>query len=159
MILTIAHIGNRGSRGGDKAHFEALIRLYLDRVSAWHTVQSEMFSTEADFLSWMGRPGGKAGRVPVFPVLLDSRGRGLSSREFAGWLEARRDQGVQHVVFAIGPADGWSVAGLEQVTSRGGLLLSLGPMTMAHELARLVLAEQIYRACTILAGHPYHTGH
>jgi 23S rRNA (pseudouridine1915-N3)-methyltransferase len=97
--------------------------------------------------------------VPIFPVLLDSRGKGPSSREFAAWLGARRDQGVQHIVFAIGPADGWSAAALELVTQRSGILLSLGPMTMAHELARLVLAEQIYRACTILAGHPYHTGH
>lgn len=159
MILTIAHIGNRASRSGDKAHFEALVRLYLDRISAWHTVQSEAFSTEIDFLSWMGRPGGKAGRVPVFPVLLDGYGKGLSSKEFAEWLGARRDQGVRHMIFAIGPADGWSAAALELVTQRGGMLLSLGPMTMAHELARLVLAEQIYRACTILAGHPYHTGH
>ncbi len=158
MILTIAHFGNRASRSGDKARFEELVRLYFDRISAWHTIQSEVFSTETDFLSWMERQR-RAGRVPIFPVLLESRGKGLSSREFAAWLGARRDQGVQHIVFAIGPADGWSAAALELVTQRGGMLLSLGPMTMAHELARLVLAEQIYRACTILAGHPYHTGH
>jgi 23S rRNA (pseudouridine1915-N3)-methyltransferase len=88
-------------------------------------------------------------------VLLDSRGRLMTSEDLAAWLGARRDQGTQHLVFAVGPADGWSEAARE----RAQLLLSLGPMTLAHALARLVMAEQIYRAFTILAGHPYHGGH
>ena len=88
-------------------------------------------------------------------VLLDSRGRQMTSEAFAAWLGTRRDQGAQHIVFAIGPADGWSAAALEKAQ----LKLSLGPMTMAHTLARLVAAEQLYRAFTILTGHPYHTGH
>jgi 23S rRNA (pseudouridine1915-N3)-methyltransferase len=88
-------------------------------------------------------------------VLLDSRGRQMTSEAFAAWLGARRDQGAQHIVFAIGPADGWSAAALEKAQ----LQLSLGPMTMAHALARLVVAEQLYRAFTILTGHPYHSGH
>jgi 23S rRNA (pseudouridine1915-N3)-methyltransferase len=88
-------------------------------------------------------------------VLLDSRGRQMTSEAFAAWLGARRDQGTQHIVFAIGPADGWSQAARD----RAQLLLSLGPMTLAHSLARLVMAEQLYRAFTILSGHPYHTGH
>jgi 23S rRNA (pseudouridine1915-N3)-methyltransferase len=57
------------------------------------------------------------------------------------------------IVFAIGPASGWSDRPQAQT------VLSLGPMTLPHELARLVLAEQLYRAFTILAGHPYHIGH
>jgi 23S rRNA (pseudouridine1915-N3)-methyltransferase len=56
------------------------------------------------------------------------------------------------MIFAVGPADGWS----EAARAQAGLLLSLGAMTLAHALARLVMAEQIYRALTILAGHPYH---
>ncbi len=79
----------------------------------------------------------------------------MTSTAFATWLGARRDEGTQHIVFAIGPADGWSQA----ARTRAALLLSLGPMTMAHALARVVMAEQLYRAFTILAGHPYHTGH
>ena len=88
-------------------------------------------------------------------VLLDSRGRQMTSEAFAGWLGERRDAGTQHIVFAIGPASGWADA----TRKRAQLLLSLGPLTLAHALARLVMAEQLYRACTILAGHPYHTGH
>jgi 23S rRNA (pseudouridine1915-N3)-methyltransferase len=59
------------------------------------------------------------------------------------------------LVLAIGPADGWSAA----TRKRANLLLSLGRMTLPHQLARIVLAEQVYRALTILAGHPYHSGH
>ena len=88
-------------------------------------------------------------------MLLDSRGEALSSEELAAWLGARRDSGQQTIVFAIGPASGWSGGAQRQAQT----VLSLGPMTLPHELARLVLAEQLYRAFTILAGHPYHTGH
>ena len=79
----------------------------------------------------------------------------MSSEKFAEWLGARRDEGSQHIVFAVGPASGWSEAALK----RAHVLLSMGPMTMAHSLARVVMAEQLYRAFTILTGHPYHTGH
>jgi 23S rRNA (pseudouridine1915-N3)-methyltransferase len=81
----------------------------------------------------------------------------MTSEALAAWLGERRNQGVQHIVFAIGPADGWSEETRTQAARRGELL-SLGPMTLAHQLARLVMAEQIYRACTILTGHPYHRG-
>jgi 23S rRNA (pseudouridine1915-N3)-methyltransferase len=103
-------------------------------------------------LEWLGR---QQSRTPAVAVLLDSRGRQMTSEAFADWLGARRDEGAQHIVFAIGPASGWSEAARE----RANLLLSLGPMTMAHSLARLVAAEQLYRAFTILTGHPYHVGH
>jgi 23S rRNA (pseudouridine1915-N3)-methyltransferase len=95
-------------------------------------------------------------RTPALLVLLDRRGESLSSEALAKWLGARRDAGQQTIVFAIGPASGWSDGApqLAQTT-----ILSLGPMTLPHELARLVLTEQIYRAFTILSGHPYHTGH
>lgn len=79
----------------------------------------------------------------------------MSSEAFAAWLGKQRDQGAQQIIFAIGPADGWS----EVVRTRAQLLLSLGSFTFAHGLARLVMAEQLYRAVTILSGHPYHRGH
>ena len=94
-------------------------------------------------------------RTPAWLVLLDSRGEALSSEELATLLGVRRDAGQQTIVFAIGPASGWS----DRAQSQAQTTLSLGRMTLPHELARLVLAEQLYRAFTILAGHPYHTGH
>ena len=79
----------------------------------------------------------------------------MSSEQLAAWIGRERDAGMQHLHFAIGPADGWS----KDMRDRADLLLSFGPMTFPHELARVMLAEQLYRAFTILAGHPYHGGH
>ena len=149
MQLTLAHIG-----GAAKAQdpFDALTRMYMDRCSVYVRCDTEAFRTEQAFLVWLAR---QAGRTPAVAVLLDSRGRTMSSESFATWTGGRRDQGAQHIVLAIGPASGWS----DEARAKAQLLLSLGPMTLAHALARVVLAEQIYRAFTILAGHPYHVGH
>jgi 23S rRNA (pseudouridine1915-N3)-methyltransferase len=97
----------------------------------------------------------KTGRTPARLILLEMRGRALSSEQLAGWIERERDGGAQHLHFAIGPPDGWS----DTTRKRADLLLSFGPMTFPHDLARVMLAEQLYRAFTILAGHPYHAGH
>jgi 23S rRNA (pseudouridine1915-N3)-methyltransferase len=162
MLLTLAHIGSKSPKSGDKAPYNTLTRLYLDRIAPYHPIQAEAFPTEAAYLAWLTRPrqAGNTTRTPILPIFLDgSRGRSLSSTEFAVWLGARRDQGAQHMVFAIGPPDGWSSEAIKAAQTYSGLLLSFGPITLPHELARLVLAEQLYRACTILAGHPYHSGH
>ncbi len=149
MHLTLAHVGARPS---SKDGFDALTTLFLDRCAAHAQCHTESFRTEDALLDWLGR---QQGRTPAIAVLLDSRGRQMTSEAFAAWLGARRDEGAQHIVFAIGPASGWS----EAARGRANLLLSLGPLTLAHALARLVVAEQIYRAFTILTGHPYHSGH
>lgn len=149
MHFILAHIGQRIS-GGDE--FQTLSELYLKRTSAFIPSEAMSFRTQEDLLAWLNR---KQGRTPPVAVFLDSRGRQMTSEAFAGWIGERRDQGAQQMVFAIGPASGWN----DESRRRAQLLLSLGTLTMAHALARLVLAEQLYRACTILAGHPYHTGH
>jgi 23S rRNA (pseudouridine1915-N3)-methyltransferase len=149
MNLTLAHIGARPS---SKDQFDALAAVYLERCSPFARCRTEAFRTEEIMLEWLTR---QQGRTPAVAVLLDSRGRQMTSEVFAAWLGARRDEGAQHIVFAIGPASGWS----EAARAQANLLLSLGPMTLAHALARLVVAEQFYRAFTILSGHPYHAGH
>ena len=85
-------------------------------------------------------------------LALDETGRAMSSVAFASLLEKRRDGGCKTLAFFIGGPDGHGAAALEAATVK----LSLGPMTLTHGLARIVLAEQLYRAATILAGHPYH---
>ena len=149
MHVTLAHIGTKFSA---KEGYEELVALYLARCAPFARCQAETFRTEDAFLQWLDR---QQGRTPVVVVLLDSRGREMTSDGFAHWLGSQRDSGAQHIVFAIGPASGWS----NPTRKRATLLLSLGQMTMAHALARVVIAEQIYRAFTILTGHPYHTGH
>jgi 23S rRNA (pseudouridine1915-N3)-methyltransferase len=114
-------------------------------------VDQDQFASEAA----LGKALQKSGRVPARLILLDARGRTMSSEELAAWIGRERDTGTQHLHFAIGPADGWS----KTSSDRADLLLSFGPMTFPHELARVMLAEQLYRAFTILAGHPYHGGH
>jgi 23S rRNA (pseudouridine1915-N3)-methyltransferase len=149
MQITLAHIG---SRAPSKEPIEAQVQLYLGRCAAFARSQTEAFRSEEGFLEWLTR---QQGRTPATAILLDSRGKIMTSEAFAAWVGQRRDEGAQHLVFAIGPASGWSSSALD----RAQLKLSFGPMTMAHALARLVLAEQLYRATTILTGHPYHAGH
>ena len=83
---------------------------------------------------------------------LDERGRMISSPEFAETLRRAADAGQRDIAFAIGGADGLD-AGLR---TRADQLLSFGPMVWPHMLVRAMLAEQLYRAATILSGHPYH---
>jgi len=149
MDLTLAHVGAKLS---SKEGYEQLTALYLRRCAPYARCQSQPFRSEEDLLGWLDR---QQRRTPAALVLLDSRGKEMNSETFAKWLGGHRDAGTQHLVFAVGPADGWS-----QISQgRASMLLSLGKMTMAHALARLVVAEQIYRAFTILTGHPYHSGH
>lgn len=97
------------------------------------------------------------GRIPdpLSPhrtVLLDERGRDLTSREFAGALERWRDEGVREARFVLGAADGHS----REEREEADLLVAFGKATWPHLMARAMLAEQLYRATTIVAGHPYH---
>lgn len=84
-------------------------------------------------------------------VLLDAAGKQLTSQQFARWLGDLRDRGVREVVFLCGDAEGFP----DDLRAAAKQKISLSTLTMPHEFARVVLAEQIYRAFAILAGHPY----
>jgi 23S rRNA (pseudouridine1915-N3)-methyltransferase len=129
-----------------------LLADYIDRAAHYVPCESQIFESESPFLDWLDR---NPSRTPAKVILLDSRGQQYSSEEFAGHLGRLRDDGTQRLVLGIGPADGWSATARQ----RASLLFSLGRVTLPHQLARVVLAEQVYRALTILAGHPYHSGH
>ncbi len=93
--------------------------------------------------------------APLSPhrgVLLDERGKQLSSEQFAQLLGKWRDDGVREARFLIGAADGHGAPARDQAD----LLIAFGAMTWPHMLARAMLAEQLWRATSILAGHPYH---
>ena len=88
----------------------------------------------------------------AFVVALDERGAESTSRKFASWIQKRRDSAVSTLVFIIGGPDGLD----EGLRSRANRTMALSQLTFSHELARLLLLEQLYRAATIMAGHPYH---
>jgi len=88
----------------------------------------------------------------AFLVLLDERGKTLDSVEFAERLGQIRDDGQRDIVLAIGGPDGFD----KDLRQRADLTISFGRMTWPHQLVRIMLAEQLYRAVTILSGHPYH---
>jgi 23S rRNA (pseudouridine1915-N3)-methyltransferase len=125
---------------------------YLKRLSRYADVQGMALKDESALLKLCGR---EARPVRHTLVLLDSRGKQLSSEEFAAYLAHYPDRNPLPLLFAVGPANGFTA----ETRQEANLLLSLGKMTLAHELARVVLLEQLYRAFTILKGHPYHLGH
>jgi 23S rRNA (pseudouridine1915-N3)-methyltransferase len=131
---------------------QSLTADYLKRLSYYAQVEGMAFPSEEALL----RMQEKSRTHPAHSiVLLDSGGKELSSEEFAGFLENHQNRNPQPLLFAIGGADGFST-GMRRTAY---FVLSLGKMTLAHELARVVLLEQLYRAFTILKGHPYHLGH
>jgi 23S rRNA (pseudouridine1915-N3)-methyltransferase len=134
----LLHIVARGKIG--RSPEADLVERYLKRIT-WPTRVTELPD--------------RGGRVPVLPansvlVVLDERGGALSSRELAKKLEAWRDGGKREARFLIGAADGFG----DEVRSSADLLLSFGNATWPHLLARAMLAEQLFRATSILANHP-----
>ena len=130
----------------------ALTEQYLGRIQRYAPVEGIVLRNEADLVARF-----ESGKGPAKStlVLMDSRGKEFSSEQFAKFLADHQDRNPLPLVFAIGAADGFSDA----TRSEAQHLISLGRMTLAHELARVVLLEQVYRAFTILKGHPYHSGH
>jgi 23S rRNA (pseudouridine1915-N3)-methyltransferase len=145
--LTVAWIGKT-----KESAIQSLTDEYLKRLSRYVDVQGTTLKDESALLKLGGR---QARPTRHTLVLLDSRGKQLSSEEFAEFLGNHQDRNPLPLLFAVGPANGFT----EEARQEANLLLSLGKMTVAHELARVVLLEQLYRAFTILKGHPYHLGH
>jgi len=123
--------------------------------------EAELLDRYAKRLTWPFRhtelpdTGGKVpppAQTPSRDVLLDERAKPLSSEQFAALLGRWRDEGIRETRFLIGAADGHD----EQLRTEADLLLSFGPATWPHLLVRAMLAEQLWRATSILAGHPYH---
>lgn len=136
----LLHIVARGKIG--RSPEADLVERYLKRI-AWPTKVTEL-----------PERGGKSadGAAGSVTIVLDERGKALSSMELAKSLERWRDGGKREARFLIGAADGH----VEEQRNSADLLLSFGPATWPHLLARAMLAEQLFRATSILAGHPYH---
>lgn len=150
MKLTLACIGRAG-RGPERDLYEH----YAGRIR-WPLTLRELEQRKKLPPAELIRHEGELliGAVPDKAVLvaLDRRGKALDSEAFAKRLERWRDDGVPDVAFLIGGADGHG----EPLLGNAALVLTFGAMTWPHLLARAMLAEQIYRAQQLLAGHPYH---
>jgi 23S rRNA (pseudouridine1915-N3)-methyltransferase len=134
---------------------QTLTEDYLERIARYAEIAGLALKDEAAILSLAGgerRVERQKDRHKL--ILLDSSGKQLSSVELAQFLEREQVQAIP-LLFAIGGADGFS----DQARRQAAFVLSLGRMTLPHELARVVLLEQLYRAFTILKNHPYHLGH
>lgn len=147
MKLKIAWVGKT-----KEPSIRALTEEYLERLARYVPTESHEFASEEALVKSAERA---SGRTRPTLVLLDQRGRQFTSEQFAELLRDQQDRGSQQLLFAIGPADGFT----DQGRHAADLILSFGKMTLSHELARVVLLEQLYRAFTILKGHPYHKGH
>ena len=135
----LLHIVARGKIGTSPE--AELVQRYLKRI-AWPTKVTELGERSPS-------PPPAANSVTI---VLDERGPALSSTELAKRLEGWRDAGKREARFLIGGADGHADAD----RARADLLLSFGPATWPHLLVRAMLAEQLFRATSILANHPYH---
>jgi 23S rRNA (pseudouridine1915-N3)-methyltransferase len=136
----LLHIVARGKIG--RSPEADLVERYLKRI-AWPTKVTELPD--------------RGGKVPDLPlnsvtIALDEKGQSLSSTELASKLETWRDSGKREARFLIGAADGHE----ESLRLGSDLLLSFGAATWPHLLVRAMLAEQLFRATSILANHPYH---
>lgn len=147
MKLRIAWIGKTRS-----IPIQSLTAEYLKRLSHFGACEALELASEEALLRVAEKT---SSRTAPLLVLLDSRGKELTSEEIANFLDYHQSHGTQELLFAIGPADGWTDA----TRLKAKNILSFGKITLPHELARVVLLEQLYRGFTILKGHPYHGGH
>src|SRR5687768_12351055 len=145
MKLRIAWLGKTKERA-----VQDLTDEYLTRLSRYSQTEGRELKSEGALFEMLE----KEPRKPTL-VLLDQRGRQFTSEEFAELLNDQQERATPLLLFAVGPADGFS----ETARHQANLILSFGKMTLAHEIARVVLLEQLYRAFTIMKGHPYHSAH
>ena len=146
MKIQVAWVGKT-----KEAAIQKLTDDYLKRISHYAAVEGISVKDEAAIQRIAA--GERQGQKHKL-ILLDARGKQLSSEELAQFIDRERAQALP-LLFAIGGADGFSDA----ARHKAELVLSFGKMTLPHELARVVLLEQLYRAFTILNHHPYHLGH
>lgn len=137
MELRILAVGKLKQAG-----LETLVADYCKRSRSLLPITLEPLRDAAALRNRLDRPR----------VLLDQRGEQITTEALAGWLSHWRDRGIRRVDFAIGDAHGFT----DQDRASADRILALSRLTLPHRLAQVLLVEQLYRAGTILAGHPYH---
>jgi 23S rRNA (pseudouridine1915-N3)-methyltransferase len=158
MRLIIAAVG-RLKDGAERElfaryrdRFEAAARPLGFKPVVWHETAESRASSAAKRSAEEGAALLKLARDADFVIALDEHGQMLTSEAFARLLGKIRDDGAKTTALLIGGADGLGADALSAARAK----VSFGAITLPHQLARIVLAEQLYRAATILSGHPYH---
>jgi len=158
MRLIVAAVGRLKS-GAEQALFakyhvrlQALGKTVGLAPISWHEVAESRAGGAAQRRAAEGEALLKAARAAEVLICLDAAGTSLTSKAFAVLIGSLRDEGARGAALLLGGADGLAGA----LCARARITLSFGAITLPHQLARIVLAEQLYRAATILAGHPYH---
>ena len=128
-----------------RAECRTMLDDYVARIRRYAEVDLQELREDSAALKKLQFPSGAT------IVLLEAAGKQHTSAEFAKWLGRERDRGIRDVIFLCGGAEGFP----ETLRARVNAKISLSSLTMPHELARVMLAEQIYRGFAILAGHPY----
>jgi 23S rRNA (pseudouridine1915-N3)-methyltransferase len=128
-----------------RAECRTMLDDYMFRIRRYSEVDLQELREESVALKKLQFPSGAT------IVLLDAAGKQHTSAEFAKWLGRERERGIRELIFLCGGAEGFP----ETLRARVNAKISLSSLTMPHELARVMLAEQIYRGFAILAGHPY----
>ena len=152
MQITLLAVGRIKQKGYAQACDEYQTR--ISRFSPFHVIELRDQRGEKDY-SLTREAQDLLHKIPTgaYVVCLDDRGTIFSSEEFAHWLEKQRLQSSP-ITFILG--SGWGLDA--SIKQRANFTLSLSKMTLPHELARVVFYEQLYRAFTIIQGHPYHHG-
>ena len=149
MKIRVAWI--QAKPGKDKLPaMQSLTNEYLKRIARYASIEAHEPRNEAALMKLV-----EQSRPAPLLVIMDSKGKQLSSEELGKFIDDQQSRATGVLLFAIGGPDGFS----PELRERAKFMLSLGKMTFPHELARVILLEQMYRAFTILKGHPYHTGH
>ena len=117
---------------------------YSKRISHYLSVETIILKSADQALSKL--------TAGDFLIVLDERGKAFDSVGFAKWIEGKKMDATKSLVFLVGPGEGLP----DNIKKRANLLLRLSDFTLQHELALVILMEQLYRACTILKGEPYH---
>ena len=140
----------------DDREYARGIERYRERIEKWAGVEERVVRAESERTDAAARREGKRILAHLDDrdrvVALDEKGRARSTSSFAEWLAAHRDRDSRRLVFVVGGASGLS----PDVLARAEEVLSLSPMTFPHQVARLLLIEQVYRALSVRAGLRYH---
>ena len=128
-----------------RAEIRALLDGYVSRIRHYAEAEVAEVPNSPAALSKLKTEGATTW------ILLDAGGKQFTSQQFARWIAEQRGCGIRELVFLCGDAEGFP----DEWRRKAQVKLSLSTMTLPHELARVVLAEQLYRAFTILSGHPY----